>query len=128
MDGKRALAAVRYQSRLVGRDSTCYSCHKDYGLFGDVKAKMNGLRHVWAHYVTGVPEHLALYQPFPNANCLHCHDDARRCLENPPHGPVLGTWHSGTLSRPGGQRDATERGTGGATALGRAPGRDTGPA
>ncbi|MEO8214771.1 MAG: NapC/NirT family cytochrome c [Myxococcales bacterium] len=98
VDDKHALAAVHYQNRLVERDSTCYSCHKDYGLFGDVKAKMNGLRHVWAHYVAGVPEHLALYQPFPNANCLHCHDDARRFLENPAHRPVMETLQSGTLS------------------------------
>jgi predicted CXXCH cytochrome family protein len=71
VDDKQALSAVHYQNRLVERDSTCYSCHKDYGLFGDAKAKLNGLRHVWAHYVRGVPEKIALYKPFPNANCLH---------------------------------------------------------
>jgi cytochrome c-type protein NapC len=98
VDDKQALAAVHYQSRLVDRDTTCYSCHKDYALFGDVKAKLNGLRHVWAHYVTGVPEKLALYQPYPNANCLHCHDDARRFLEQPAHQPVLEAVQSGSRS------------------------------
>ena len=53
-DNKQALAAVHYQNREVDRDTVCYSCHKDYALFGDVTAKMNGLRHVWAHYVAGV--------------------------------------------------------------------------
>lgn len=98
VDDRQALAAVHYQNRLVERDSTCYSCHKDYGPFGDFKAKLNGLRHVWAHYVTGVPEKLALYRPYPNANCLHCHDDARRFRENPVHRPVLEAVQAGSLS------------------------------
>jgi cytochrome c-type protein NapC len=98
VDDKQALAAVHYQNRLVERDTTCYSCHKDYALFGDVKAKMNGLRHVWAHYVSGVPEKLALYQPYSNSNCLHCHDDARRFVENPVHLPVLAAVQSGATS------------------------------
>ena len=98
VDNKQALAAVHYQNRLVERDSTSYSCHKDYGLFGGFKAKMNGLHHVWAHYVTGVPAKLALYQPYPNANCLHCHDDARRFVENPAHQPVLAAVQAGSTS------------------------------
>ena len=98
VDNKQALAAVHYQNRLVERDSTCYACHKDYGLFGDAKAKLNGLRHVWAHYVRGVPEKIALYKPYPNANCLHCHDDARRFVENPAHRPVFDALQSGSMS------------------------------
>ena len=98
VDNKQALAAVHYQNRLVERDSTCYSCHADYALFGDVKAKLNGLRHVWAHYVRGVPAKIALYQPYPNANCLHCHDDARRFVENPAHQPVLESVQTGAMS------------------------------
>jgi cytochrome c-type protein NapC len=97
-DDPHALAAVHYQNRLVDRDETCYSCHKDYGLFGDVKAKLNGLRHVWAHYVSGVPAKIELYQPYPNANCLHCHDDARRFVEGPQHRAVADALSSGSVS------------------------------
>ena len=50
-DNRQALAATHYQNRLVERETICYSCHKDYAMFGDVTAKLNGLRHVWAHYV-----------------------------------------------------------------------------
>lgn len=81
VDNPSSLAAVHYQKRLITRDQTCYACHTDYAMFGDVKAKMNGLKHVWVHYVTGVPEKIELYQPYPNYNCLHCHDDARGYLE-----------------------------------------------
>src|SRR6188474_3611083 len=97
-DNRQALAAVHYQSRLVDRQTACYSCHKDYAMFGDVKAKLNGLRHVWAHYITGVPKKLELYQPYPNSNCLHCHDDARRFAEGPAHRPVLDGLYAGTTS------------------------------
>jgi cytochrome c-type protein NapC len=98
VDDKRALAATHYQNRAIDRDTVCYSCHTDYALFGDVRAKVNGLRHVWAHYVTGAPEKLALYQPYANANCLHCHDDARRFREQPAHAPVMDAITSGGTS------------------------------
>jgi cytochrome c-type protein NapC len=98
VDDRHALAAVHYQNRLIDRDTVCYSCHKDYALFGDARAKLNGLRHVWAHYVAGVPEKLALYQPYKNANCLHCHDDARRFREQPGHAAVMDAITGGTTS------------------------------
>jgi cytochrome c-type protein NapC len=98
VDDHTALAAAHYQNRLIDRDTVCYSCHKDYALFGDVRAKLNGLRHVWAHYVTGVPDKLALYQPYSNGNCLHCHDDARRFREQPAHAPVMDALTAGTTS------------------------------
>jgi len=95
-DNRAALSATHYQNRLVERESTCYSCHTDYALFGGVKAKLNGLRHVWVHYFGKVPEKIALYQPYPSANCLHCHEDARRFVEAPPHRPILGSLYDGT--------------------------------
>lgn len=97
-DNRAALSAVHYQNRLVDRDGTCYACHADYAMFGDVKAKLNGLRHVWVHYFGKIPEKMALYQPYATANCLHCHDDARRFLEAPPHQPVLESLYAGKLS------------------------------
>jgi cytochrome c-type protein NapC len=84
-NNRRALSAVHYQNRLINRDSTCYSCHADYAMFGDVRAKLNGLRHVWVHYFGTIPAEIALYRPYPSSNCLHCHDDARRFLEAPAH-------------------------------------------
>ena len=97
-DNKQALAAAHYQNRLVDRETVCYSCHKDYAMFGDVTAKLNGLRHVWAHYVAGVPAKIELYKPYPNSNCLHCHDDARRFVEGAAHRPILPALQAGTTS------------------------------
>jgi cytochrome c-type protein NapC len=98
VDNPQALSAVHYQKRLVDRDGTCYACHTDYAMFGDVKAKMNGLKHVWVHYFGKVPERLALYQPYPNYNCLHCHDDARGYLEAEAHRPVARELRDGSVS------------------------------
>jgi len=98
VDSRQALAAVHYQNRLVDRETVCYSCHKDYAMFGDVTAKLNGLRHVWAHYVAVVPKTIALYKPYPNSNCLHCHDDMRRFVESPVHRPILDALYAGTTS------------------------------
>jgi cytochrome c-type protein NapC len=97
-DNPAALPAVHYQSRLIDRDTTCYSCHADYALFGDVKTKLNGLRHVWAHYVGDIAEPIKLYQPYPNSNCLHCHDDARSYLESRGHPSVLAELRAGSTS------------------------------
>jgi cytochrome c-type protein NapC len=97
-DNRQALAAVHYQNRLVDRETVCYSCHKDYAMFGDVTAKLNGLRHVWAHYIAGVPKKIELYKPYPNSNCLHCHDDARRFVESVAHRPALDALYAGTTS------------------------------
>lgn len=98
VDNRQALAAVHYQNRFVDRETVCYSCHKDYAMFGDVTAKMNGLRHVWAHYIAGVPKKIELYKPYPNSNCLHCHDDMRRFVEGPAHKPIMSALYAGTTS------------------------------
>jgi cytochrome c-type protein NapC len=98
VDDRKALAAVHYQDRLIDRDRACYTCHTDYALFGDVRAKITGLKHLWVHYLGTVPEKLALYRPYPNQNCLHCHDDARGFLEAQPHRAIVAQIRSGELS------------------------------
>ncbi|RKH02390.1 NapC/NirT family cytochrome c [Corallococcus carmarthensis] len=98
VDNPNALAAVHYQKRLINRDSTCFSCHTDYALFGDAKAKLNGLRHVWVHYFGTIPPEPRLYQPYPNYNCLHCHNDARGYLEAGPHRELQAELQSGARS------------------------------
>jgi cytochrome c-type protein NapC len=87
VDDMTVLPAVHYQKRLIDRDQICYACHTDYAMFGEFKAKLNGLKHVWVHYLGDppAPENLELYAPYPNRNCLHCHDDARSYLEAAPH-------------------------------------------
>lgn len=80
IDDPEYLPAVHFQNRYVSRDTACYTCHTDYTLYGDFTAKLAGLKHVWVHYLGDVPEagEFKLYEPYPNANCLQCHQGARR--------------------------------------------------
>ncbi len=98
VDNPDALSAVHYQKRLISRDETCFACHTDYAMFGDVKAKLNGLLHVWVHYAGEAEAPLKLYQPYPNHNCLHCHDDARSFMEVDDHQTELAKLRDDTTS------------------------------
>ncbi len=85
IDDSAVLPATHYQNRLVERDHACYACHTDYAMWGDLAAKLNGLQHVYVHYLGEIPDAIELYQPYPNDNCLHCHADARRYTESLAH-------------------------------------------
>lgn len=101
IDDSEVLAAVHVQNRTVPTDRSCYTCHTDYAMFGDFKAKLNGIKHLWVHYLGEIPEKLELYQPYSNANCLHCHDQARSFLEAKGHGGERAPFddlRSGTVS------------------------------
>jgi cytochrome c-type protein NapC len=76
------LAAAHGRNELFGNEN-CYACHSDYGMYGLVATKLNGMGHVWYYYSDyhddEMPDALArihIRQPFPNANCTHCHSTA----------------------------------------------------
>lgn len=85
VDSDVSLPALHYQKRLVPRDQACYTCHTNYTMFGGVKSKMHGLRHVWIYYFGKPANPIHLYEPYNNRECLHCHDGARPFEENPVH-------------------------------------------
>jgi nitrate/TMAO reductase-like tetraheme cytochrome c subunit len=78
-DDKSYLPAAHFQNNRVPADHACYTCHTDYGMFGTVKAKFNGLHHIFVQYFGTIPkpEDIKLYKPFPNETCLHCHLGSR---------------------------------------------------
>ena len=78
------LAATHFKNRFI-RENQCYTCHSDYGLGGTIKAKFEGLGHVW-RYTTGLYETpIKLAQPFPNTRCLECHAESQRFLNSAGH-------------------------------------------
>ncbi|MFN7953278.1 MAG: NapC/NirT family cytochrome c [bacterium] len=85
IDDEEVVPAVHFQNNLLTRDHACYTCHADYSMFGDVKAKLGGLRHIYRHYLGGVPDKIQLYEPFPNDNCLWCHRGSRRFEASKQH-------------------------------------------
>jgi len=85
IDDDEAIPAIHFQNNWVPRDKPCYVCHTDYGLFGDATAKLRGLHHIYVHYIAGVPEEIELFNPYPNRNCLSCHEGARKFEEQRQH-------------------------------------------
>ncbi len=77
--------AKHYQYGRVPRETACFSCHTNYTMYGDFNAKLRGLRHVWVQYLGTVPEHIKLYSPYHNRECLHCHEGARSFVEAVTH-------------------------------------------
>jgi cytochrome c-type protein NapC len=73
------LAARHSRNELFGAKS-CYTCHADYGMFGTVATKINGLHHVygyvtkyWDTPIEEAVETIKMFKPFPNSTCTHCH-------------------------------------------------------
>jgi len=85
VDDKEFLAAQHYQNNRVPRDHACFTCHTDYAMFGDVRAKLRGLRHVAVQYFGKAPEKIKLYTPYNNRECLHCHAGSRSFEESRGH-------------------------------------------
>ena len=85
VDDAAWLPAQHYQNNRIPRDKACFTCHTDYTMFGDVKAKLRGLRHVYVNYVGEIPEKIELYEPYNNRECLHCHAGARAFEESDLH-------------------------------------------
>src|SRR6266852_1912362 len=87
VDNPSYLAAAHFQNHRVPADNACYTCHTNYAMFGSVKAKMAGLRHIYIYYLTTppAPENIKLHEPYNNRECLHCPHEARSFEEDAVH-------------------------------------------
>ena len=85
VDDATLLAASHYQGGRVPRDRACFTCHTEYTMYGDLNAKLRGLRHVYVNYLGKAPAKLKLYTPYKNRECLHCHEGTRRYLGAQTH-------------------------------------------
>jgi cytochrome c-type protein NapC len=85
VDDASYVPAQHFQNNRVPRDQACFTCHTNYTMFGDVKAKLRGLRHVYVNYIGTIPQQIKLYEPYSNRECLHCHAGARSFEESELH-------------------------------------------
>ena len=87
IDDPNHIPAAHFQNHRVPPDAACYTCHADYALFGTLKVKLAGLKHVYVYYLgtPPAPQDIKLYHPFSNDNCLHCHLGARSFEEGAVH-------------------------------------------
>lgn len=97
-DDGDSLVATHFQNRRIPRDEACFTCHTTYTMFGDAKAKLQGLKHVWVNYVGTKPAKIELYAPYANRECLHCHAGARSYEEHEMHADDLEGLAAGTTS------------------------------
>ena len=97
--GSTSIAALHSRNRAFG-DESCYTCHRDYQLFGAVTTKLKGMRHLWAYYAhPPEPADLHLYVPFPNGNCTWCHSSSLPgWLEEPEHEAMAEEIRTGATS------------------------------
>lgn len=85
IDDLEHLAGQHWQYNRVPQETACFSCHTNYTLYGDYKAKLRGLRHVYVQYLGTIPAKISLYSPYSNRECLHCHGSSRSFVEAVPH-------------------------------------------
>jgi cytochrome c-type protein NapC len=85
VDDPAYVPARHFQNNRIPRDEACFTCHTNYTLFGDYKAKLRGLRHVYVNYIGTIPKQIKLYEPYNNRECLHCHGGARTFEDNEVH-------------------------------------------
>lgn len=78
------LAARHYKNRWIATKQ-CYTCHKDYGLNGTIKAKMDGFRHLVKYTLRTYEEPIRFVGRFNNDNCLQCHRKTAKFEEIKSH-------------------------------------------
>ena len=85
VDDPTHIPASHFQNNRIPRDQACFTCHTHYTMFGDLHAKVRGLKHLYVYYFKEIPPKLALYESYKNRECLHCHANARSFEEKSPH-------------------------------------------
>src|SRR5689334_25424062 len=50
IDDSAFLPASHFQNHRVPTGQACFTCHTDYTMYGDVSAKLRGLRHLYVYY------------------------------------------------------------------------------
>lgn len=103
---KSTTLAARHGRNAMFGAQNCYTCHADYGMFGTVKTKLGGMRHVYLYAteyhsmsLAEAKDKIHILKPFPNATCMHCHS-----TQNPgfnavdDHKSILDRVRAGTVS------------------------------
>lgn len=94
------IPAQHFQNHRIPVEEACFTCHTDYALYGDIRAKLRGLHHIYVQYLgtPPSPEKIKLYTPYNNRECLHCHLGARSFMSNDVHQAILDQLTSNQLS------------------------------
>lgn len=100
-----SLSAIHARNQYFGQDN-CYTCHKDYGMYGYVLTKMGGMRHVYLYLtdyhsmpIEEAKRSIRIVRPVPNQTCTSCHTTTGpRWLGIGDHASSLAKVRDGSLS------------------------------
>jgi cytochrome c-type protein NapC len=100
VDDPHHVPAAHFQNHRIPADEACYTCHTDYVMYGGIRAKWRGLRHVYVQYLgtPPAPGAIHLYTAYNNRECLHCHLGARSFEESPTHAALRDQLTSNEIS------------------------------
>jgi nitrate/TMAO reductase-like tetraheme cytochrome c subunit len=84
-DDTDSIPAIHFQNNWVAQKTACFDCHSEYGMWGNIKAKANGLRHVLVNYTNPPKGDIELYKPYKNSDCLHCHGASKKFNQSENH-------------------------------------------
>jgi cytochrome c-type protein NapC len=105
-DPRSQSLAARHSRNPSFGDGSCFACHADYGMFGDVFTKINGMHHVYGYLLEyhaipleeAVPM-IELFRPYPNNNCMQCHSTTTQLWLNvAEHSAALTELREGSVS------------------------------
>ena len=91
------LAARHFRNGWIPKDQ-CYQCHSDYGLAGDIAAKMEGYRHLARYTTSTYEEPIKFKGRFHNDNCLKCHSGTQKFESVQSHQTVRARLEESSLS------------------------------
>lgn len=66
------LTSKHYLNRWINANQ-CYTCHTNYGVYGDIEAKLAGARHTYKYYTGTYETPIKLVGTYQNSICLFCH-------------------------------------------------------
>lgn len=94
---RTTLASVHYQNRFIP-DNQCYTCHTNYGIYGDIEAKIGGAMHAYNYYTGNYGTTIKLKGTYQNSGCLNCHGEARVFQEKVVHSMIIEKLNSNAVS------------------------------
>lgn len=83
-----SLAAAHFKNRFIQKEH-CYSCHTDYGVFGTMEAKLNGMGHVYKDASGKWDRPIEILKPYRFRICLNCHAGAVKFEAQEAHEDVI---------------------------------------
>lgn len=82
-----SLASRHVRIAAIPSREVCYGCHAGYGVFGGIKAKIAGVRHMITNLTGRIQYPLEIHDRYDVAQCLDCHAQSEPFRQQEAHRP-----------------------------------------